>query len=309
MTASERLSPDHRQVSPGRCAGAYLMLLSRSRWVLRVGSARAGSMARLTRRPLGVGSLNDVVDRPLGRVHVVQPVVGADRLGVCGCPGANPRTRKRNARRARRASHLASESGAGTSTYKDDCEKRSREYRLGTHHRSLPMVVALASSGGLCTFHASCAIVIATRGCLKVVRGAGVAYGLMTRPWKYCCQAAGQRLSVRTTLECRPSTRTATDGPGRCAYSYGSDAPDTNDGRGSESTIRKIHGMILSMSDGGDRSRAGRLRKSLDCDGSLRSREPFCPDTWDCLAPVAQVTAAVGRAALLSHQLRPDDRK
>jgi len=32
---------------------------------------------------------------------------------------------------------------------------------------------------------------------------------------------------VRTTLECRPSTRTATDGPGRCAYSYGSDAPQS----------------------------------------------------------------------------------
>jgi hypothetical protein len=26
-----------------------------------------------------------------------------------------------------------------------------------------------------------------------------------------------------TTVECRPSTRTATDGPGRCAYSYGSE--------------------------------------------------------------------------------------
>jgi hypothetical protein len=28
---------------------------------------------------------------------------------------------------------------------------------------------------------------------------------------------------VRTTLECRPSTRTTTDGPGRYAYSYGSE--------------------------------------------------------------------------------------
>jgi hypothetical protein len=28
---------------------------------------------------------------------------------------------------------------------------------------------------------------------------------------------------VQTTLECRPSTRTTTDGPGRCAYSYGSE--------------------------------------------------------------------------------------
>src|SRR6266568_9311924 len=28
---------------------------------------------------------------------------------------------------------------------------------------------------------------------------------------------------VRTTLECRPSTRTATDGSGRCAHSYGSE--------------------------------------------------------------------------------------
>ena len=35
---------------------------------------------------------------------------------------------------------------------------------------------------------------------------------------------------VRTSLECRPSTRTATDGPGRCAYSYGSDDQATGPG-------------------------------------------------------------------------------
>jgi hypothetical protein len=28
---------------------------------------------------------------------------------------------------------------------------------------------------------------------------------------------------VQTSLECRPSTRTGTDGPGRCTHSYGSD--------------------------------------------------------------------------------------
>jgi hypothetical protein len=43
--------------------------------------------------------------------------------------------------------------------------------------------------------------------------------------------------------------------------------------------------------------------------GGLRSHEPYCPNTWHCLAPVAQVTAADGRAALLSHQPRPDDKK
>lgn len=39
-----------------------------------------------------------------------------------------------------------------------------------------------------------------------------------------CVTAAkplGNACPVRTTLECRPSTRTATDGPGRSAYSYG----------------------------------------------------------------------------------------
>jgi hypothetical protein len=33
------------------------------------------------------------------------------------------------------------------------------------------------------------------------------------------------------------------------------------------------------------------------------------PNTWHCMAPVAQVTADDRRAALLSHQPRPDARK
>src|SRR5215216_4456599 len=92
-------------VGPGRRRRGQLMPLLR---VPRVGPARAGSVARVPRRPLVMGSLNDELDLALGRVHVVQPVEGADRVGVRGCPGADPRTGERYARSARRASHLAS---------------------------------------------------------------------------------------------------------------------------------------------------------------------------------------------------------
>jgi hypothetical protein len=61
-------------------------------------SPRAGSVARVARTPLVVRCLDDVVYLPLGRVHVVQPVVGADRLRVGRCPGAHARTRTRHPR-------------------------------------------------------------------------------------------------------------------------------------------------------------------------------------------------------------------
>jgi hypothetical protein len=61
-------------------------------------------------------SLNEEVDLTLVRVHVIQSVEGADRAGVCGCPGAFAGTGKSNARSARRARYLASKSGASTQT-------------------------------------------------------------------------------------------------------------------------------------------------------------------------------------------------
>src|SRR5437764_14837365 len=87
-----------------------LVALLRSRRVLRVGSAGAGSVTGVPGRPLGVRCLHDGVDRPLGGVHVIQPVVGADRVGVRGRAGAHPRTGKRNAGSARTTSDLAGES-------------------------------------------------------------------------------------------------------------------------------------------------------------------------------------------------------
>jgi hypothetical protein len=75
-----------------------------------------------------MGSLNEAVDLTLVRVHVIQPVVGADRVGVFGCPGPISRTGTRNARSARRALYLTSESGTSTQTpCKDGCADRNRE--------------------------------------------------------------------------------------------------------------------------------------------------------------------------------------
>src|SRR5712691_2598621 len=103
------------------------MPLLRTRRVLRDGSARAGSVAGFPRGPLVMGSLNDEVDLTLVRVHVIQSVVGTDRVGVCGCPGAVARTGISNAWSAWRALYLTSESGTSTQTPNDDCADRSRK--------------------------------------------------------------------------------------------------------------------------------------------------------------------------------------
>jgi hypothetical protein len=99
---------------------------SRGRWVLRIGSTRACSMTRVTRRPLVVRGLHDARDWPLVRIHVIQPVIGADRVRMGRCAGANARTRTRHVRRPRPASHLSSESGAGASTHEGRYKNRSR---------------------------------------------------------------------------------------------------------------------------------------------------------------------------------------
>ena len=80
-----------------------------------------------------MGRLNEAVDRALLRIHVVQSVVGADRVGVCGCSGAVARTGKSNARSARRPLYLTSESGTCTCNRNGDCARRSREEGLRAH--------------------------------------------------------------------------------------------------------------------------------------------------------------------------------
>ena len=45
---------------------------------------------------------------------------------------------------------------------------------------------------------------------------------------KTVAMTADNACSVRTTLECWPSTETAMDGPGRCAHSYGSEGWGSN---------------------------------------------------------------------------------
>jgi hypothetical protein len=104
-----------------------------TRRVLGVGSARAGSVARVPGRPLVMGSLNDAVDWALLWVEIIQPVVRAYRVRVCRCPGAVLRTGKRNARRARRARHLTSGSGTCACTRNRDSARRSREEGLRAH--------------------------------------------------------------------------------------------------------------------------------------------------------------------------------
>src|SRR5215211_4568617 len=104
-----------------------------TRRVLGVGSARAGSVARVPGRPLVMGSLNDAVDWALLWVEIIQPVVGAYRVRVCRCPGAVLRTGKRNARRTRRARHLTSGSGTCACTRNRDSARRSREEGLRAH--------------------------------------------------------------------------------------------------------------------------------------------------------------------------------
>jgi len=62
--------------------------------------------AGLARNSLIMGSLDDAVDLPLARVHVVQPVVGTDRVGVRWCRGAVARAGKRHTWSPRRPLHL-----------------------------------------------------------------------------------------------------------------------------------------------------------------------------------------------------------
>lgn len=85
-----------------------------------------------------MGRLNDVVDRALKRVHVIQSVEGADRVGVCECPGLFSRTGARNTRSARRTLYFTSESRAGAQACEGNCADRSREHRLLPQHDSLP---------------------------------------------------------------------------------------------------------------------------------------------------------------------------
>jgi hypothetical protein len=86
-----------------------------------------------------VGGLNEAGDRTLGRVHVVEPVVGADRLSVCGGPGAVARAGKSNARSARRALYLTSESGTGAQTCDDGCADRNHEFVAHVSPLSSPL--------------------------------------------------------------------------------------------------------------------------------------------------------------------------
>jgi len=57
-----------------------------------------------------------------------------------------------------------------------------------------------------------------TRSVVSIEPGVGSATAANT-----AAETGGRRLLGQTTLECRPSVRTATDYPGRCAYSYGSE--------------------------------------------------------------------------------------
>jgi hypothetical protein len=122
--AVSRAEPNRERLAPALRAGANLLL---SLLDPRVGSACAGSLACVPRRPLVMRSLNEEVDLTLFRVHVIQSVEGADRAGVCGCPGAFAGTGKSNARSSRRARYLASKSGASTQTRDNGCADRSRE--------------------------------------------------------------------------------------------------------------------------------------------------------------------------------------
>jgi hypothetical protein len=116
-------------------------------------------MTGVTRCPLGVRGLHEHRDGPLLRIHVVQPVIGADRVRMRRCAGANARTRTRHVRRPRRASHLSSESGGETSTHEDRRKNRGRHCRLRTRHRVSFSHVVLAVSLALILARSQLAVI------------------------------------------------------------------------------------------------------------------------------------------------------
>ena len=67
---------------------------------------------------------------------------------------------------------------------------------------------------------------------------------------------------IRTAVECRPSAATATDGPGRCAHSYGADGPRAATGRAGHEDQRRrraISGPLTPVRRGLSRSLADSL--------------------------------------------------
>ena len=113
--------------APQRVVGLVMPTTLDYLLILRVRSPCARSVARVAGGPLIMRRLNDAVDLPLFRIHVVQPVVRANRLGVRGCSGANPRTRKFFPRSAGWAGDLASERGGSAESSKGGGAHRSCE--------------------------------------------------------------------------------------------------------------------------------------------------------------------------------------
>ena len=80
-----------------------------------------------------MGRLHDAVDRPLPEDHVVQSVVGTDRVGMRRRPGANTGAGISNARSAGRAGHLTGERGACSRTRDGERARPSHEERSRAH--------------------------------------------------------------------------------------------------------------------------------------------------------------------------------
>ena len=112
---------------------------------LEVGSACAGSVTCLARRPLGVRGLNDAVEWPL--IHVIQAVEGANRIGIRERSGLPAGCRARHTRRPRRTSDFTCESGPTAQA----CEgKRTNHRAEHLPHVLLPPVVVSAERAANC---------------------------------------------------------------------------------------------------------------------------------------------------------------
>jgi hypothetical protein len=98
VSAPPRSTETREHAKPRRARGGGFIdpaegsCLSRAGRVLRVGPTRARAMTGVARRSLGVRGLHDDGDRSLIGVHVIQPVVGTDRVRVGRCARADART-------------------------------------------------------------------------------------------------------------------------------------------------------------------------------------------------------------------------
>jgi hypothetical protein len=111
--------PESAWNTPGEVASAAAVRVARRARASRTGTG-------FSRMPLGMGSLSLLDLRAL--VEVIQPVEGADRVGVFGCPGCSGR---RIGRTARRPGHLTSKRAGRQGARK--CHRADDAHKCSSH--------------------------------------------------------------------------------------------------------------------------------------------------------------------------------